>query len=296
MNKFKRALSKFLLVIPDKLYLRIAFRIKVREKMDFKNPITFNQKLQWLKVYNRKSIYSSLVDKYEVKKYVSRIVGEDIVIKTIGIYDKFEDIDFSTLPNQFVIKCTHDSGSVIICRNKSAFSVSDCKKRIVFAQKHNLYSYNRECVYKNVRPRILIEEYMEDNNQKSLTDYKFFCFNGEPRFLYVSTGLENHATATISFLNLDWSFSKYEREDFEQYKTLPARPQCYSQMIEIAKTLSTGMPFVRVDLYEINGHVYFSELTFFPWSGFRRFKNKDHDVEIGKMLILPRKEEKQKGQ
>ena len=277
--------------VPDKEYLEKVFRLKMNKELDFENPKTFNEKLNWLKLYDRKPIYTTMVDKYEVKKYVADIIGEEYVIPTLGVWDRFEDIDFDSLPEQFVLKCTHDSGGLVICKDKIKLNFSRAKKKINRSMKKNFYYRFREWSYKNVKPRIIAEQYMEDQNEaEGLTDYKFYCFNGEPKFLYVSQGLQDHATASISFLTTDWQFAPYERSDFKPLSELPRKPECLEQMLEISKKLSENIPFLRVDLYEINGKIYFSELTFYPCGGFMPFKNPEHDLEIGKMLILPKKE------
>lgn len=281
----------FLNYLSDEMYLRIMYRQRMGKRLDLKNPKTFNEKLQWLKLYDRKPEYTTMVDKYEVKKYVADRIGEEYIIPTLGVWDRFEDIDFDSLPDQFVLKCTHDSGGLAICRDKKAFNEKAAKAKIDKSLKRNYYYSGREWAYKNVKPRIIAEQYMEENNgaekAKDLVDYKFYCFNGEPRFLYVSQGLENHATARISFLTLDWRFAPYERSDYAPFEELPEKPKNYDDMLRICKMLSKDIPFLRVDLYEINGHVYFSELTFSPCSGFMPFKNPEHDLEIGEMIQLP---------
>ena len=282
LRPIKRRLERF---IPDGIYLRWQYKKVTGKKLNLKNPQTFNEKLQWLKLHDRKPEYTMMVDKFAVKEYVADKIGAEYVIPTLGVWNHFDEIDFDALPNQFVLKCTHDSGSVVICRDKAAFNMAEAREKIENGLKHNFYWQFREWPYKNVKPRIIAEKYME-NNEKELVDYKFYCFNGKPKFLYVSEGLENHTTAKISFLNLDWSFAPYERVDFAPFMVLPIKPNQYENMIKIAKTLSSYIPFIRVDLYEIDNIVYFSELTFFPCGGFMPFKNSEHDIEVGKMLKL----------
>ena len=192
-------LGKF---IPDKLWIQMKYLKWFRKLPNLKNPETFNEKLQWLKLHDRKPEYTKMVDKCEAKKLVAAIIGEEHVIPTLGVWDRFEDIDFDALPDQFVLKCTHDCGGLAICRDKSTFDFNAAKKKIEKSLKRNYYYECREWPYKNVKPRILAEAYMEDGvSQKGLTDYKFFCFSGEAKFIYVSRGLEDHATAEISLLN-----------------------------------------------------------------------------------------------
>ena len=278
--------------IPDEKYLKKMFALKMGMVLDLENPQTFNEKLQWLKVYDRNPLYTSMVDKYEAKKYVSNIIGDEYIIPTLGVWDKFEDINFDSLPNQFVLKCTHDSGGLVICRDKKTFDFTKAESKIKKTLKRNYYFVAKEWPYKNVKPRIIAEKYMEDEyNKNGLVDYKFYCFGGEPKFLYVSQGLENHATASISFLTTDWEFAPYERTDYKPLDKLPQKPANFEKMKDICRVLAKAIPFLRVDLYEINGQIYFSELTFTPAAGFMKFKNPEHDKEIGTMLVLPAKTE-----
>lgn len=273
----------------DETYLKIAYHVRMHKKLNLDNPQTFNEKLQWLKLYERRPEYTRMVDKYEGKKYVAEKIGEEFIIPTLGVWERFCDIDFDALPEQFVLKCTHDSGGLVICTDKSKLDIEAARKKINLCLKHNYFYGMREWPYKNVKPRIIAEPYMSDVSGCGLRDYKFYCFDGIPRFLYISEGLENHATARISFVNRDWSFAKYERSDYLPFKTLPEKPEKFDEMLDLAARLSENQPFLRVDLYQINGRVYFSELTFFPCSGFLPFKNPCHDMEVGQMLNLPSK-------
>lgn len=287
--------KKMLKWMPDKQYLWLYYLAKLKKPMSFRNPKSFNEKLQWLKVYDRKDIYTTMVDKLEAKGYVSQRIGEEYIIPTLGVWDRVEDIDFDALPEKFVIKCTHDSGGLIVCRDKSKLDVAAAKAVLNKTLRNDYYSEAREWPYKNVKPRIIAETYMEDVNQKDgLMDYKFYCFGGKPEFLYISKGLENHATASISFLNLDWSFAPFQRSDYKKFETLPEKPAGYEKMLEIARVLSEGTSFLRVDLYEINGKIYFSELTFTPCGGTMRFDKMEWDEKIGDLLTLPGKTEKGK--
>ena len=270
----------------DAAYLKLKFKHKMGSELKLDHPVTFNEKIQWLKLYDRHPEYSTMVDKLEAKQYVLTKTKIN-VIKTIGVWKKFNDIDFEALPNRFVLKCTHDSGGLVICKDKTKLDYKKCKKTINKSLKRNYYYSGREWPYKNVRPRIIAEEYMEDDSGSGLIDYKFYCFNGEPKFLYISKGLDNHATASISFLKLDWSPASFKRSDYKQFEKLPEKPSCFNEMIEIAKNLSKNVIFLRVDLYQIKDKVYFSELTFSPCGGFMPFEEKTSDIELGNMLRLP---------
>lgn len=276
----------YLWFVPDKSWIKYMYKKTLHKKLNLNNPKTFNEKLQWLKINNRVPEFSKLVDKLEVKRYVAERIGEQYIIPTLGVWDTFEEIDFDMLPNQFVLKCTHDSGGLVICRNKKELDYENTKKRINKSLKKNYYYHGREWVYKNVKARIIAEEYLSNLGLNGLLDYKFYCFHGIPRFLYISEGLENHSTAHISFVNLDWTFAPYGRSDYEKFCKLPDKPSNFDKMIEIAKILSKGHKFIRVDLYNIDGKIYFSELTFFPCSGMMPFVSEQDDIELGKLLKL----------
>ncbi len=288
--------------INDEQYLKIAYRIAIGRKLNLKEPKTFNEKLQWLKLYDRNPEYAIMVDKYECKKYVEKRIGKEYIIPTLGVWNNYEEIDFDKLPKQFVLKCTHDSGGIIIVRDKSQFEKKKVEKKIKKCLNKNFFYGGREWPYKNVKPRIIAEQYMEntreyieqhrnsnfinDNSVNGLIDYKFYCFNGEPRFLYISQGLENHNTACISFVSLEWKKMPFYRKDYREFVELPPKPLHLDQMIDICKVLSQGLKFVRIDLYEINEKVYFSEITLHPCSGFMPFNSVKYDKEVGDLLVL----------
>lgn len=293
MNSFlKRALLSFerrgfFNLLPDRLYLQLMFRANMDQKLDLKNPKTFNQKLQWLKLYDRKPQYTDMVDKYEAKRYVAERIGEQYIIPVFGVWERFEDIDFDALPDQFVLKCTHDCGGLVICKDKSKLDIEAAREKINRCLKRNYYHHGREWPYKDVKPRILAEQYMENGEDKDLTDYKFYCFGGEPKFLYVSQGLSDHSTARISYLSLDWEWQPFKRNDYVNFEELPAKPLNFDKMVEFCKILSAEIPFLRVDFYEVNGHLYFGELTFFPGSGNTAFNPPEWDETIGEWIKLP---------
>ena len=278
---------KTLNLMPDKLYLKLKFRKEMGKRLNLKKPQTFNEKMQWLKLYDRKPIYTKMVDKYEAREYIKEKIGEEYLIPLIGVYNKFEDIDFKKLPNQFVIKCTHDSGGLVVCRDKIKLNLKKVKEKINNSLKRNYFYGGREWPYKNVKPRIIIEKYMEDAKSKELVDYKFFCFDGEPKFIYISEGLENHSTAKISFLDMDFKRAKFERSDYKPFDIIPDKPKNFEKMKELTKILSKNITFLRVDLYEINGKIYFGELTFTPCGGYLPFKPKEYDKILGELIKLP---------
>ena len=283
-----RLVGKNIIKMSDKTYLKLLYRERMGKKLNLNNPQTFNEKLNWLKLNDRKAIYTIMVDKYEAKKYVADLIGEEYIIPTIGKWDKFDEIDFDKLPEQFVLKCTHDSGGLSICKSKESFNKEEAKNKINKSLKKNYYYASREWPYKNVKPRIIAEPYLENQKGKGLIDYKFFCFNGIPKFLYISEGLENHETASISFLDVDFKKASFKRKDYKEYEKIPKEPVNFEKMKELSKILSKGITFLRVDFYEIEGRIYFSELTFYPCSGFIPFEPEKYDKIIGDMLILPK--------
>jgi len=275
-------------IIPDKLFLKMKYKLKTGNKLNLKDPKTFNEKLQWLKIHDRKDIYIDMVDKAKAKEYVSKIIGEEYIIPTIGIYESFDDIDFDKLPKQFVIKCTHDSGGLVIVKDKLKLDINNTRKIINKCLKRNYYYVGREWPYKNVKPRIIIEKYMEDKKFKSMQDYKFFCFNGNPKIMYISSGLENHDTAAMSFFDMNYKIIPLKRLDYKLLSTIPPKPKNFNKMKEFSETLSKGIPHIRVDWYEINGKLYFGELTFSTCAGMMPFENEKWNEELGNWIKLPK--------
>ena len=271
--------------LEDKAYLKIKFKVLMNKKLNLEYPKTFNEKLQWLKLYDRKDIYTTMVDKYEAKKYVSNIIGEKYIIPTLGIYDKFEDIDFDNLPNQFVIKPTHTSGDIFICKDKTKIDKNKLKKIVEKWLKRNYYYLHREWVYKNVKPRIIIEKYMIDNLKKELNDYKFMCFDGKVKCSFVCSDRHSKNGLHIDFFDLDWNKMPFQRHYPKSLEDIP-KPHNYRLMIELSEKLSEKIPFIRVDFYEINKMVYFGELTFYPGSGFEEFTPEKYDEILGNMIEI----------
>ncbi len=276
--------------MPDKLYLRMMYKRIVHRKLNITNPQTFAEKMQWLKLYNRNPQYTIMVDKYEAKKYVSDLIGEQYIIPTIGVWEHFNEIDFDKLPNQFVLKCTHDSHGVVICKDKSKMDRAAAQNKLSVALKTNFYYFGREWPYKNVLPRIIAEQYMEDSETDELRDYKFFCFGGKP--LYCQVISNRSSNETVDFFDMDW-----QHQDFtglamphKPFSKLSIhKPINFEKMKELANVLSNGMTFIRVDFYEVNGQVYFGELTFYPASGFGEFHPPKWNKIMGDLVILPEK-------
>ena len=275
-------------MIPDKLYLSLRYRCIMGSWINWKNPQTFTEKLQWLKLYNRKPEYTKMVDKYAVKEYVAKKIGEEYIIPTLGVWDKPEDIDWDSLPNQFVLKTTHGGGGggVVICKDKTTFDKASAIAKLKESMASEIYSGLREWPYKNVPKRIIAEKFMAPEKSpapKDLLDFKFFCFNGEPKFLYVS----DTPSHSLTFLNTDWTITDFGRDDYHPLNKIPEKPENLEEMLTIASKLSAGIPHVRVDLYNIDKHIFFGELTLFTGSGFIPFNPKEFDGKLGDLLTLP---------
>ena len=272
--------------IPDDIYLKKMFKIKLGYDLDLIEPKTYNEKLQWLKLYDRNPNYSMLVDKYEVKKYVSSVIGSEYIIPTIGVWKRFEDICFAELPDQFVLKCTHDSHGMVICTDKKALDIRDTKKNLEKAMHRNYFWYGREWPYKNVEPRIIAEKYMEDTKTHELRDYKFFCFGGIVKAMFVASDRQK-ANEETKFDFYDTSFKHLDLiNGHPNARIAPDKPENFDKMICLAEKLSEGIPHVRVDFYEVDGRVFFGEMTFFHWSGFTPFKPFEWDVQFGEWINL----------
>lgn len=273
--------------LDDKTYLEKRYKLEMGKNLDLGNPVTYNEKLQWLKLYDRKPIYTKMVDKFEAKSYVSSIIGEEHIIPTYGVWDKFEDIDFDKLPNKFVLKCTHDCGGIIICKDKSKLDIKKAKKKINKCLKKNYYVKYREWPYKDVKPRIIAEKYMVDESGYELKDYKFFCFDGEVKYLFIAKDRANPNEET-KFDFFDENFNHLPITNGHPNSKPPYfKPDGFEKMRELASKLSKDIPHLRVDFYNINGQIYFGELTFFHWSGFVPFNPPEWDKEFGSLIKLP---------
>ena len=282
-------LRNYLVGLPDKIYLRLLFIIETGKILHLKSPRTFQEKIQWLKLYNRQPEYTQMVDKVAVKKYISSIIGDQFVIPTIATWQRFDEIDFRQLPEQFVLKTSHGGGScgVVICRDKSTFDMKRAQYILEKSLKSDIYRSYREWPYKNVPRCILAEKYMVNGNDSELTDYKFFCFNGRP--LYCQVIRNRHTHETIDFYDMEWRHQEFVGlNPVARNALLPiAKPLNWETMISICHKLSYNIPFVRVDMYEIMNAVYFGELTFFPASGLGTFSPYNWNLYMGDLLNCP---------
>ncbi|WP_294531703.1 ATP-grasp fold amidoligase family protein [uncultured Bacteroides sp.] len=278
-------LRKIARVIPDKVQLTLLHRVYIGSFVNWTNPRTFTEKLQWLKIYNRNPLYTKLVDKFAVKDYVANKIGESYIIPTIAVWDNPNDIDWESLPNQFVLKTTHGGGAcgVFICKDKLSFNRQDCIRGLKKSLKSDLYWSFREWPYKNVPKRIIAEKYISEG--KDLRDYKFFCFNGKVEFFKIDFG--RFTTHRANYYSREGTILPFGEEmcppDFTAELILPGN---LSEMILVAEKLSEDLPFVRVDLYNVNGKILFGEITFYPASGFGQFTVEETNRKLGDMLIL----------
>jgi hypothetical protein len=283
--EIKKAIKHSLLIVPDKLYVQWLYFRKFKKRLNLENVQTYNEKIQWIKLYSRKSEYTMMADKYAVRGYIAKKIGSNYSITLVGgPWKSFDDIDFAKLPEQFVLKCTHDSGSVIICKDKSNFDINKARKSLTAALRWNYYIDGREWQYKNIPPRIIAEQYMEDADEHELRDYKFFCFNGVVNAIQVD--FDRYINHKRNFYDVEWNYLDFSL----RYPTNPkheiTKPEALEEMISLAEKLSHGIPHVRVDLYYANKNVYFGELTFTHGCGFERFTPPDWDKHFGSLIDL----------
>lgn len=280
--------KEFLNFFSDEVYLKISYYLFMGNGINFSNPKTLNQKLNWLKLNDRKIEYSYMVDKYLAKEYVAKVIGSDYVIPTLGVWNNVDEIDFESLPNQFVLKCTHDCGSVVVCKEKREISKELIKNKLARCLKRNYFWLGREWTYKNIKPRIIAEQYIQDTETKDLRDYKFYCFRDVVDSVLVCVDRESGSTK-FYFFDKEWNLKRYNKRGKEAPAgfTLP-KPDNMDEMFEIAKKLSvaSGAPFLRVDLYNVNGKIYFGELTFYPDCGMDRNRLPETDEYFGSLVDL----------
>ncbi len=273
--------------LSDKSHIKMKYRLKFNKKLNLENPQTFNEKLQWLKLYDRKKIYTKMVDKVEAKKYVANLIGKQHIIPNIGIYKNYDEIDFCDLPNQFVIKCTHNSGKgMYVCKDKSKLELKKLKSIVNSGLNEIYYKNGREWAYKNVHPRIIIEKYMGDD----LVDYRFYCFNGVVKYIYqyVNESMKDNSKPEPAHCNIydrNWNLQPFHQASLPSKKKYD-KPKNLLKMIEFAEILSNKCPFLRVDFYDINNNIFFGELTFYPGGGFSKFYPEEWDRILGDYINL----------
>ena len=292
-NQFAIALLKYFgKWMPDKLYLQLLYRLKVGQRLNLSNPKSFSEKIQWLKLFNRRPEYTMMVDKVKAKEYVASIVGEEHIVPTIGVWDKPEDIVWDSLPNRFVLKTNHSGGStgVIVCTDKTTFDRQKAICKLNRSLHKNVYYSYREWPYKNVVRKVFAEEYIvPPSGVKDLPDYKWYCFGGEPLFCQVIQDRTTHET--IDFFDSKWRHQEFVglNPKANNASVPPTRPVNFDQHLLIARKLSKDIPFARIDLYETEKGVLFGEITFFPMSGMGFFKPVQWNYKLGELINLPHK-------
>lgn len=273
-------------IVPDSLYLKSYYRAFSSKELNLTTPISFNEKLQWLKLHDRKPVYTEMVDKLEAKDYVAKRIGAEYIIPTLSVYEKFEEIDFAALPDQFVIKCNHDSAGLVICTDKKVFNSDAARQKITRCMRRNFYFSGREWPYKNVRPRIIVEKYMEDHTLRELRDYKFFTFGGVPKIVHIVSNRQNQDKETYGdFFDMDYNHLDLTM-GHNNAPIPPEKPKNFEKMKEFAAKLSGGTKHLRVDFYEVDGQLFFGELTFYQDSGFADIQPPEWNGILGSWISL----------
>jgi hypothetical protein len=273
-------------LISDELYIKLRFRERMGYWPNLKSPGTFNEKLQWLKLHDRKPEYARRVDKFAVREFIIETIGEDYLIPFLGVWENFDEIDFKILPDQFVLKCTHNSGGNIFCKDKDNFNVANARKKMNRWLKCNYFYGSREWQYKNIKPRIIAEKYMVDESGEELKDYKVFCFNGIPKLLFVATD-RNIDQTKFDFYDTGFNHLQLVQHYPNNENRIIQRPAGLDEMLELSTKLSKNLIHCRVDFYDINGKVYFGELTFYHFSGMEKFEPENWDTTLGSWIELP---------
>ncbi|MEK6263430.1 MAG: glycosyl transferase [Clostridium sp.] len=275
--------KKIAYLIPDKTYLSLKYWALIEKKINLICPTTFNEKLQWLKLYDRRPKYTQMVDKYEVRNYISKTIGEEYLIPLIGVYDKFEEIDFNNLPKQFVLKCNHDSGGLIICKDKSKLDIKVARHKINKSLKRNYYYVHREWPYKNVRPRIICETFISEKN-KTPDDYKVLCFNGKAKL--ISVHIDRFGKHKLDNYNMKWEKTIIGK-DGPMSEFTYEKPKQFEKLIQLTELLAANMIHVRIDWFIVKDKLYFGEITFYEASGFEHFDNEEDNYLFGSWINLP---------
>jgi len=271
-------------ILPDSWYVRCQYRYRTGKKLDLKDPRTFNEKMQWQKLNDKNPEYTKMVDKDGVRSFVSGKIGEKYLIPLVGIFDRFDDMDLTAFPKEFVIKCTHDSGSVVIVKDKDSMDVAAVRKKIRKAQRRNYFWIGREWAYKNIKPRIIVEEYLKDESGAEPRDYKIFCFGGVPKLVQVD--LDRFTNHRRNIYSPEWEYLGFTSMYPMDPDTHVPRPEKLDEMLSIAKVLSEGITQVRVDLYVIGPKVYFGELTLYHGSGMEEYRPPEWDGILGGWVDL----------
>ena len=274
------------LIKNDETYLRWYYYFGMGKFPDLKNPKSFNEKLQWLKMHDHNPAYTQMVDKLGVKDYISKKIGQEYVVPLIGAWDKFEDIDFDKLPDKFVLKCTHDSGGLVICKDKSKLNIAEARKKIYHCLKKDYFIGTREWPYKDVKKKIIAEQLLTEPGQPAPRDYKILCFNGKPKLIELH---QNRFTdrQTQDFYDTSWKRTSISQGGWNGVsKSEAPKPENLDQMLTLSETLAEGTACMRVDWYDINGKLYFGEITFYDGSGIDAFDDYNDDLKMGSWIDL----------
>ncbi len=271
--------------LPDKIYLKAVFKVETGYTLDLENPKTYNEKLQWIKLYDRRPEYITYADKFKVREHITNTIGAKYLIPLIGMYKKAEDIPWQDLPNRFVLKCNHASGTNIICKNKADLDIASAEKKLNTWLKKNAYWGAREWCYKDIEPCIICEEFIETADGNTPDDYKFMCFNGVPRLIQVHH--DRYGNHTLDYYTPEWKKADLQRIDADISTKIVERPEKLDEMLSIAERLSKDMYYARIDLYYVSGKIYFGEITLYPTGGFSTFTRHEDDLLLGSYIKLP---------
>lgn len=281
-------INRLVSLLPDKYFIQLKwFGRRMPYRLNLKDPKSFNEKLQWIKLYDHNPLYTTLVDKYRVKQFVSDRIGSEHVIPLLGAWDSVDEIEWDSLPDQFVLKVNHDCGGQVICKDKTKFDKETAARKLKQSFGKNYYFEGREWPYKNVIPKVFAEKYMEDEYGE-LRDYKFFCFNGEVKAMFVATERNSGEEVKFDFFDADYNHLPFT-QGHPNADVCPPKPKGFDEMKILAANLSKGIPEVRVDFYDVNGHVFFGEFTFFHFGGIVKFEPIEWDYTFGSWIRLPRK-------
>lgn len=275
-------------ILPDRVFIKKIYMKRMGKTINLRNPKTFCEKENWLKLFDRKDIYTEMVDKYAVRKYIKEKIGEEYLVPLLGVWNNANDIDFSKLPQKFVLKCNHNS-DVIVCLDKSMLDINKTCENLNAQLEQDYYKHKREWPYKNIERKIICEKFMENSNGERLVDYKIFCFNGEPKFIMVNSNRFGEGSVHVDMYDMEWNYMHMQDGHYPNAGDVFERPECFKEMCQIAKLLSSNIPFVRVDFNYWDNKLYFGELTFFHSAGLESFMPEEWDLTLGTWLQLPKK-------
>ena len=282
-----RLLKAFGKHLSDEEYSKRIYKIKTGRPLNLSSPQTYTEKIQWLKLYDRRPEYTMMQDKLAVRDYVSKTIGEEYLIPLLGVWKEVDEIDFNSLPSQFVLKCNHDCASVVICRDKNVLNIEQTKKKLHACLHKNYYESSREWAYKDIEPCIIAEKYMSNNNEMSLVDYKFFCFSGTARMVYLGTGQPHTDEQRIDYFDMEFNHLPIKRGSIPWADKELKKPEQFEKMKYLAEKIAGDIPFIRVDFYIVNEQPYFGEVAFYPSAGLSEFTPREWEEEIGNWIILP---------